>query len=140
MEIGAIIVDGADMYVAWKGSATQGVDKLDWTLKYASAYLETVQLIGLSDRGFLKTLKEFRANYASLAASTDVALKYDKNYTGSYTTLTSVKDTNALQKRAVKSVNKIAALQLRADFTVSSNSAPEIEGFEYFFNDERVRP
>lgn len=131
MEIGAIIVDGADLYASWKGAATVGVDKLDYTAKYPSAYLETMQLFSGKERKKLKTMTDYSAEYASMPANTDVTLKYDRNYTGSYTTLTSVKDTNTLQKRAHKSVNKIGALQLRADFTVSSNNAPEVENFSY---------
>lgn len=140
MEIGAILVDGADLYASWKGSASQGVDKLNWSAKYTAAYIESVQLIDLVNRGFLKTLKEFRANYASLPSGTDITLKYDKNYTGSYTTIASVKDTNILQKRSNKSVPEIGALQLRADFTVSSNDAPEVEGFEYFMANQKSKP
>ncbi len=134
--IGGVLVDGADLYVAWKGASTQGVDKLDWSNKYTAAYLESMQLISQKERAKLKTLVEFSAEYASLPASTDITLKYDKNYTGSYTTAVSVKDTNLLQKRARKSINKIGALQLRADFTVSGNNAPEVEGFSYLVANE----
>lgn len=137
MEIGSIIVDGADMYVSWKGAAAAGVDKLDWTAKYASAYIETVQLMPAKDRVKLKTLTEFSAQYASLPTNTNIALKYEVNYAGSFTTLTSVKDTNLMQKRATKSINKIGALRLRAEFTVSSNNAPEVEDFSYFLADTK---
>jgi len=140
MEIGAIVVDGADLYVAWKGASTQGIDKLNWSAKYALAYFETMQLVDLNSRGFLKTLKEFRANYVSLPTNTDIVLKYDANYTGSYTTLTSVKDTKVLQKKSNKSIPNVGALQLRGEFTVSSNDAPEVEGYEYFFSNQKVRP
>lgn len=137
MEIGTIIVDGADLYVAWKGAAAAGVDKLDWTAKYASAYIETIQLMPARDRVKLKTLTEFSAQYALLPTSTNIALKYEVNYAGSFTTLTSVKDTNLMQKRATKSINKIGALRLRAEFTVSSNNAPEVEDFSYFLADTK---
>lgn len=139
MSIGAIIVDGLDLYVSWKGASTQGVDKLNWSAKYASAYIESMQVIPPTNRGFLKTLKEFRANYALLPTGTDITLKYDNNYSGTYTTLTSVKDTNLLQKRSNKSINKIGALQLKLEFTVSSNDAPEIEDAEYFFNNQQSK-
>lgn len=137
MEIGAIIVDGADLYVAWKGAASAGVDKLDWTAKYASAYLETLQLMPAKDRVKLKTLTDFSAQYASLPSNTDITLKYERNYAGSFTTLTSVKDTKLMQKRAHKSINEIGSLRLRADFTVSSNNAPEVEDFSYFLADTK---
>ena len=137
MEIGSIIVDGADMYVSWKGATAAGVDKLDWTAKYASAYIETVQLIPSIIRGKLKTLTDFSAQYASLPTNTDIILKYERNYAGSFTTLTSVKDIKLMQKRAHKSINEIGSLRLRADFTVSSNNAPEVEDFSYFLADTK---
>ncbi len=140
MTIGAIIVDGLDLYISWKGAATVGVDKLNWSAKYASAYIHTNQLIPANARGYLKTLKELRAQYASMPASCDLTMKYDKNYTGSFTTLTSVKDTNLMQKRSKSSINKIGSLECRFDFTVSSNNAPEIENIEYFFANDVSKP
>lgn len=114
-----------------------GVDKIDWSSKYSSAYLETVQLIPADNRVRLKTLTDFSAQYASLPTSTDITFKYEVNYSGSFTTLTSVKDTKIMQKRTNKSITNIGALRLRADFTVSSNNAPEVEDFSYFLADTK---
>lgn len=137
MTIGAIIVDEADVYVAWKSGTGVGIDKLDYTAKYASAYIETVQLIPPRDRSKLKTLNEVLADYASLPANTAIGFSYDKNYTGSYTSMTEKTDTKLAQVRAKESVPEIGALQLRIDFTVSSNNAPEVENFAAYFADEK---
>lgn len=125
--IGAIIVDGADLYVAWKDGSSVGVDKLDYAAKYASAYIETLQLTSPEDRSELKTALEFLADYASLPANTSITFGYKKAYEGSFTSLTSVKDTKLAQVRAKASVPEVASLQARLDFTVSTNDAPEIE-------------
>lgn len=131
--IGAILVNGADMYVAWKDASGAGVDKLDYTAKYASAYIETMMLTPLSERGALKTLSNVAADYVSLPANTDITTSYQKKHEGSYTPLTTVDDTKLNQVRTNQqgTVPEVAALQLRFDFTVSSNDSPEVENFDY---------
>jgi hypothetical protein len=86
VSVGAVLVKGADLYVAWKGAASAGVDKLDYTAKYASAYIETMMLSAPNDRGLLKTALEACAYYASLPASTGVTFGYKKKYDTDYTT------------------------------------------------------
>lgn len=137
LTIGSIVVDGADVYVAWKSGTDVGVDKLDYTAKYASAYIETVQIISPRDRSRLKTLNEVLADYVSLPANTGIGFSYDKNYAGSYTAMTEKTDTKLAQVRAKESIPEIGALQLRIDFTVSSNNAPEVENFAANFADEK---
>ena len=133
LSIGAILAVGADLFVSWQDGSTYGVDKLDWSNKYASAYIETMVLTASGERSELKTVLKIFANYHSLPTSTDISFKYkiihETSFSSAVTVLT---DAQRMQKRAEITINDAAALQLRLDFTVSSNNAPEIEsvGFE----------
>jgi len=125
MTIGAIIVDGADLYVSWKGASAQGVDKLDYSNKYASAYLESRMLFG-EERENLKTLGELKALYNSLPSGTGVTFSYNKNNAG-YVAMTDVDDDKLNALYTELSVGEIGSLQVKMAFDVSSNNAPEIE-------------
>lgn len=133
IEIGVVLTKGSDMWVAWKSGSTYGVDKLDWTAKYASAYLETMMLSPTKNRSNYKTIARVTAPYASLPASTAVALAYKKNYAGSYTTFSSVVDAKGAKVKAEKSVPEIGNVQLRMGLTVNANDAPEVEDLQLDF-------
>lgn len=138
VEIGAIIVDGADMYVSWKGASNQGVDKLNYSAKYASAYIETLQITPLNDRSKLKSVIEFIADYVSLPTSTNIGFKYKKKYETNFSSaLTVVNDTKLMQLLARSTVPEVASLQARIDFTVNSNDAPEVENFNIIHANEK---
>jgi hypothetical protein len=67
-----------------------------------------------------------------LPASTGITFKYKKAYETNFSTdLTSITDSVLLQVRAEKAVESIASYQLRIEFTVSSNNAPEVESVGY---------
>lgn len=125
MTIGAIIVDGADLYASWKGATTQGVDKLDYSNKYASAYIESRMLFG-EERENLKTLGELKALYNSLPSGTGVTFSYNKNNAG-YVAMTDVDDDKLNALYTELSIGEIGSLQIKMAFNVSSNNAPEIE-------------
>lgn len=129
VEIGAIITRGSNMWVAWKSGTSVGVDKLDYTAKYASAYLETVVLSPIKNRSEYKTLVRVHAPYASLPSSTAVVLSYSKNY-AAYLTLSSVVDALHAIVKSDKTVPKIGNVQLRLALTVSGNNAPEVEDLQ----------
>lgn len=141
VSIGALLVKGADMYVAWKTASSAGIDKLDYTAKYASAYIETRILSdiitpqGISDgRHIQKTLEAVDAPYAELPTSTGVVFSYKKKNETNYTQLDTAKHINSDERQAIEvaqSVPKVAALQLKATFTVSGNNAPAIEDIRY---------
>ena len=133
IEIGVVLTKGSDMWVSWKSGSTYGVDKLDWTAKYASAYLETMMLSPTKNRSNYKTVARVQAPYASLPASTAVALAYKKNYAGSFTTFTSVVDAKGAKIKAEKSVPEIGNIQLRMSLTVNGNNAPELEDLQLDF-------
>jgi len=129
--IGAIVVQGANLYVAWKTASSQGVDKLDWSNKYTNAYIETPILTPLDARSVLKTLQEAWVDYYSLPTDTNVTIKAKTNHGGSFQTLTTRSDEKLQQLSARETMKDVSALQLRYDFTVSDNDAPEIESFGY---------
>lgn len=133
IEVGAVLAVGADLLVSWKNGSTYGVDKLNWSAKYASAYIETMVLTVASSRHFLKTIEEFFANYASLPASTAIGFKYKKKHETNFSSaVTVITDTTLMQVRTKEgTIPDVAALQLRIDFTVNNNDAPEVENFGY---------
>ena len=125
LEIGAVLAVGADLFVAWKDSDTYGVDKLDWSNKYASAYLETMTLFQ-DKRDVLKVLGKVSAFYSSLPANTGITFSYSLNG-GSYVEMTSITNLVLNEVYADLSVPDIGSLQIKIELTVSSNSAPVIE-------------
>jgi hypothetical protein len=129
--IGAVLTVGADLYVAWKGATAAGVDKLDYSAKYASAYIETMMLAAPQERGMLKTALEACAYYASLPASTGITFGYKKKYETDYATLTPVTDAKVCAVKARESIPEVANLQLKFGFTANGNDAPEVENFDY---------
>lgn len=135
VEIGAVLAVGEDLLVSWKFGDTYGVDKLNWSAKYASAYLETMILTPAEARNFLKTTEELLANYASLPANTGIGFKYKKKFEVAYSAaMTVIDDTNLMQIRVKNgTIPDIASLQIRIDLTVSGNNAPEIESI--YFSD-----
>ena len=131
LSIGAILAVGADLFVAWQDGSTYGVDKLDWSNKYASAYIETMVLTPAQVRHLLDTITRIYANYASLPASTDIGFQYKKDH-GSFVDITTeVTDAVLLQKYSELSIDSVAAIQLKITLTVSSNNSPQIESIGY---------
>lgn len=124
-EIGAILVLDFDLLVAFKDSSVYGVDAIDYSNKYASAYFETMMLFQ-DQRDILKTLREVSAYYNSLPASTGITFSYSING-ASYVAMTSVTDAIINRVKSTLSVEKVGSLQIKVSFTVSSNNAPVIE-------------
>lgn len=138
VEIGAIITRGSNMWAAWKSGTSVGVDKLDYTAKYASAYLETVVLSPMKDRSEFKTLVRAQAPYASLPANTAVVFSYSKNY-AAYLSLSSVVDALHAIVKSDKTVPKVGNVQIRLALTVSGNTAPELEDLQVDIVAERTQ-
>jgi hypothetical protein len=132
LDIGAVLVKGADLYVAWKDATAAGVDKLDYSAKYASAYIETMMLAAPEERGVLRTALEACAYYASLPASTGITFGYKKQYEANYASLDPLTDIKLCAvKTKAATIPEVANLQLRFSFTVNANDGPEIENFSY---------
>lgn len=120
LTFGALIVDGNDFYIA----AEDGVYAIDHSNKYQYAHIETRQIPVADRRG---TVTEYLAGYVSLPASTGITFSYRDRYDSSFVALTTVTDAKKEEQRAELSVPNITSLQLRMDFTVSSNDGPEYE-------------
>lgn len=121
--IGAILADGLTLYVAWQNGTSFGVDKLDATAKYTSAYVES-RAVQLSVHSNQPTNKVF-ANYQNLNSG-DLSFSFKENHETSYNALTSKDDTNINQVTA-EDVIDARVVQLKMAFTVSGNNAPVVE-------------
>ena len=134
VEIGAIIVTGSDLFVAHYdvGESAYSVDKLSYSQKYPSAYIETGILTDIKTRSQLKTVVKIITNYAKiLPASCGIVVKYKKKYEASWTNMVEIEDTNLVQNVVKEIINNTAAFQLRFEFTVNGNNSPEIESLLY---------
>ena len=126
-EIGAILVLDFDIIVAWKDTANYGVDKIDYTAKYASASFETMMLFQ-KKRDILKTLRSVSAYYNSLPASTGITFSYSING-AAYVAMTSVTDAIIARVKADLTVDSIGSLQIKGAIIVNNNDAPTFEAF-----------
>jgi hypothetical protein len=128
IEIGAILVLDLDILVSWKDSTASpiyGVDKIDYSNKYASAYFETMK-ISQNNREDQKTLSEVTAYYESLPANT--AINFSHSINGSaYVAMASIVDTEANKVFSQESQSEIGNLSLKVSFTVNNNDAPVME-------------
>ena len=127
IEIGAILVVGSDLFVAWKNDTAYGIDKLDWSTKLDNAYLETRVLP--FNRELLQNISKISVAYNSLPVSTAVNISYSKNYTA-YTNTTEITDVDRLSIYADMEGIELSTLQIKLIMTTSSNTAPEIESGE----------
>lgn len=126
IEIGAIAVVGQEIAVSWKNGSTYGVDRLDASNKLDGAYFETRVI--RADRMQHTMFTRFDMAYNSLPASTAIALTYDSNYAGSYTTPTSSQVTDTDRKIIyLEEGIESSALQLKGTFTCNSNDTPSLE-------------
>ena len=125
LEIGAILVVGSDIYVAWKNGATFGVDKSDASTKLDGAYFET--RITIVNREEQANFSDALIAYASKPASTDIDFYLDKNYAGYGSALSKVDDTQRYIVRTKDEGTEFSTLQLKVKITTSVNNAPQIE-------------
>ena len=124
IEVGAVLAVGADLLVSWYDGTNYGVDKLSYTAKYSSAYIETMVLTVAEIRHFLKSILEIYANYSKLPTGTGIGFKYKKKHEVAFSdAMTVIDDTKLMQVRtSIGTVPDIAALQLRIDCTVQNDS------------------
>ena len=130
IEIGAILVVGQLIYVAWKNSTSYGVDILDVSNKLNGAYIET--RVTIHKREEFSNFDKSIITYADLPASTDVDMYLDKNYAGYGSALTKVNDTDRNIIETKDEGTEFTTLQLKFKATTSSNSAPRIENGAVF--------
>jgi len=128
VEIGAILTEGNDLYVAWKDGTDTGVAKIDWSNKYASAYFETLTLTQAMNRHQAKTVSDVIVPYHKLPASTGITIGINKDYDTAYTNM-DVLDGTVRKVVKLKSPSTPDTInpQLRIGLTVNANDTPEIE-------------
>lgn len=124
IEIGVILPVGADLFVSWKNGAAYGVDQLDYSAKYASAYF--ISRVIKPDRDFLKPFRKFVVAYDELPTGTSFTLERKAGTDSAFVALPSRKTAN---HRAYIANNKIDAtsLQVKVEFGVSGNDGPDFE-------------
>ena len=125
VEIGAVLVAGFDIFVAWKEGTNYGVDKIDYSNKYANAYLETMML-DQKKRDIIKTLTETAAYYNSLPDSTGVTFSYSING-ADYVDMVPVTNSKINKIYSKLSVPSIGSLQIKMAFDVNGDDCPTIE-------------
>jgi len=128
VEIGAILTEGNDLYVAWTDGTDTGVAKIDWSNKYASAYFETLTLTQAMNRHQAKTVSDVIVPYHKLPASTGITIGINKDYDTTYTNM-DVLDGTVRKVVKLKSPSTPDTInpQLRIGLTVNANDTPEIE-------------
>ena len=129
VKIGAIIVRGMNMWVSWTDGTNKGVDKLNWSKKYTSAYIETTMInLDEKSRDIIKSVANASAHYALLPEDTAVSFYFKKYSDDSWSDEYESVDDSILRKvSSDKTIPNIANLQVKIAFTVATNDAPEIE-------------
>ena len=135
IEIGIIHAIGRDLLVSWKDGATYGVDKLDYTAKYASAYLIT-RTLG-QNRLIPKTFSKYVVSYLEAPGDSSLSMKYIKNK-GTALALTTRSATDEQHIYANKQLD-VGALQLKIEFETSGNSAMAVEEIAVVYKRKGVK-
>lgn len=129
IEVGAILVDGQDIFFSWKDSSTYGVDKVDWSNKYQSAYVET--MIMQPFRTQEKFFREFKVACDALTANTAIDVSYMKDEDTSYTTVNgSPIDTDDTVLQTLYDEIEASKIQVKLAFDVKGSISPEIEAVD----------
>lgn len=136
IEIGAIIQDSGNTFIAWKdttGAAAYGVDKIDYSNRYATATYITTLIGGNKPDAIMARLA---VNFKKLPASCTIDLSYRKNGDTSWTALgsqvTTLNKTNYLVSQPIK----FETIQFRLILGGNSTNTPEINSI----NMEYERP
>ena len=140
IEIGAIIVQGYDLLVCWSNGDEVAVDKIDWTAKYESAFIETMVLNSAKDRSKFKSITEILADYYRLPENTGIDFSIENNYNGfvEISDEKMIKKAEKLNQIQVTSTQKeLGAVCLMFEFEVNGNECPEMENFHANFAGEK---
>jgi hypothetical protein len=128
VEIGSILIDGNDIYVAWQYSSeigsSFGIDKLDYNNKLSGAYIETRVLSG--NREQFGNFSKMVVSYAELPTGTNIVLQYSKDYGTTWTTMTTKKDVDRKLLYCEEEF-EASSVAYRAVITAIGNDAPAIE-------------
>ena len=142
IEIGSIIVQGYDLMVSWKSATDVGVDRIDWTAKYESAFIETMVLLGANDRSKFKSIDSILADYYRFpeydADTKPIEFSVENNYQGfNDIEPQTVIDAKLYQIRAKSTQKELGAVAVMIEFNTVENEGPEIENFHVNFVGEQ---
>jgi hypothetical protein len=129
VNIGSILVNGADMYVSYKTATDVGVARIDHNNKYNGAYIETMQITSIFERDENSVIERVIADYVSLPANTAVAIGNKTKYDTNYTDMTVITDADSMSIKTKNNIPKIASLQIKFTLTSNANDCPVIENF-----------
>lgn len=129
VNIGSILVNGADMYVSYKTATDVGVARIDHNNKYNGAYIETMQLTSIFERDENSVIERVIADYVSFPANTAVAIGNKTKYDTNYTDMTVITDADSMSIKTKNNIPKIASLQIKFTLTSNANDCPVIENF-----------
>lgn len=140
IEIGAIIVNGFDLMISFKSeTGGVGVDRIDWTAKYESAFIESMVLLGAADRQKFKSVDAVLADYFRLPEDTGLEFSISNNYHGLNDLEPDQKvDTKLNQVRAKATHKELGAVEVMIEFNVNGNDCPEVENFHVNFVGEQI--
>ena len=137
VEIGSVFMVGTDFFCTWKDSndaTSYGVDKLDQSNKYGSAYFDTREIATARDE-----TKEFTVEvyYRNLPTGTDITLQAKIN-NGTWKTVSDIPGlamvTDAARNRKYTKISvQAATVQFRILASANANTAPEIESVSTLF-------
>lgn len=127
VDIGCLMVNGADMYVAYKTVTDVGIAKIDSANKYATAYIESMMLTSLQDRNEDSMVEGVCVDYITLPAGTSIAISAKTKYDTSYVSQAVVTDTDKMTVKTKANLPKVVNLQVKIDLISTGNYSPEIE-------------
>lgn len=135
IEYGAISTDGANLFVAWKDSTTYGMDIIDFSNRYGSAFIEF--LVININREIKKVFDRFPCAFKPIPADCSLTLKQKLDHASSFTTVATVDTDNDTDDEGTFDGDNVMdgeIIQLRLDFVVSGTNTPEVEeiGIVYF--------
>lgn len=139
IEIGSIVVQGHDLLVSWKSGTNVGIDRIDWTAKYESAFIESMVLNGANDRSVFKTIDTINVDYFEMPANTSLEFSVSNNYQGFADIETDqVINSKLNQVQAKATQPELGAVEVMIEFNVSGNLAPKIENVLVKFDGEEI--
>jgi len=124
ISVGAIVVQGQDVWVAWKDGDTYGIDKLDYSNKYSGAYFETITY--RPNRSIVKLLKEVRVATEKLPASCSVDVEQKADEASSWSDVGEINTENTTLKTLSQKAEH-EKIKFKVTLNTSSNTTPAIE-------------
>ena len=113
--------------------ATYGTDNLDYSNKYGSPYLIT---LNLAPDGYVsESFKKYIVSYSSKPTGTDIELSYLKNTATPYVAFV-LRDKSDEQQMEVHKQVDTGLFQLKMEPTVNGNNAPEINEIMVFYTEK----